>query len=141
MFTSLKSSLLVIALFIAGTSAAHAGSAPKAPTAGATEARNETAAPGYSSQVREARRVSTYLADALQLNNTQLRIIQGLILAEQQSLALAVTPTDISQARQHFLLKVRRTLTFNQMASYTAFCQDARHEIQPLGSPQLLTVR
>jgi len=141
MFTSLKISLLSVVLLIAGASAAHAGSGPKVPTTGATEARNETAAPGYSRQVREARRISTYLADALQLNNSQLCIIQGLILAEQQALTMAVTPTDISQARQHFLLKVRRTLTFNQMTSYTAFCQDDHNEIQPLGSPQLLTVR
>ena len=129
MFTYLKSSLLAVTLLIASASSVYAGPRSGAMTTAAAEARNETATPGYATQMREARQVSHYLADTLQLTNAQFHVIQGLILAEEQALVLAVTATDINQAQQHFLQKVRQTLTISQMANYTVFCGDSHQAL------------
>ena len=65
--------IVLFFLIMLGSVTSRAGIWPraKAMTAAATEARNETAEPGFSRHVREARRVTTFLADALLLTTTQ----------------------------------------------------------------------
>jgi hypothetical protein len=103
-------------VFLAG--AAQAGTHPKARSAAQTEARNETAAPSFSAQVRDAHRITSFLVDALVLNTAQLHAVQACTVAERESLALAATEADVALAQRQYLGAVQRLLVNSQLCSY-----------------------
>ena len=128
--------LLLLALAF-GVSAAQAASRPKALTAAQTEARNETAVPGFSGQVREARRITNFLVDALVLSNAQQHAVQAYTVAERAALSLAVTEADFTQAQHEYLLAVHRVLAASQQKVYSALCQQLAGTALPLDGKEL----
>lgn len=114
----------------------------KAVTAAAAEARNETAAPGFSRHVRDARRVTTFLADALLLTTAQRHAVARYTVAQRQALALAATDADAVQAQYEYLMALRQVLGLHQLRAYTMLCQQLAGTMLPLnGTEGELAVR
>lgn len=135
---SLIRNSLVLLLAIGATAAgAKPRPKPRPRTAAQTEACNETVAPGFSGQVREARRITNFLLDALVLSNAQLRALEACTVAERAALALAVTDADVAQAQQQYLLNVRRVLARSQLHSYVALRQQLAGTMLPLDGIEL----
>lgn len=135
---SLIRNLLVLLLAFGATAAwAKPQPKPRLRTAAQTEACNETVAPGFSGQVREARRITSFLLDALVLSNAQLRALEACTVAERAALALAVTDADVAQAQQQYLLSVRRVLARSQLHSYVALRQQLAGTMLPLDGTEL----
>jgi hypothetical protein len=116
---------------------ARAAGHPKPLTMAQAEARNEMAAPGFSGQLYEARRVSSFLADALVLNNTQQHAVQAYTVAKFQALSLATTPADTAEALQQYRQAVRRVLAPSQRGAYAVLCQHQTDTLLPLDSSEL----
>ena len=123
---------LLAVLLIFGGSETWAKPRPKPCTIAETEARNETGAPGLSGQVRQARRVTAFLLDALVLSHAQLRGLDACTVAERAALALAVTDADVVQARAQYRLAVLRLLSVSQLQSYVALRQQLTGTMLPL---------
>lgn len=135
---SLIRNSLVLLLAIGATAAgAKPRPKPRLRTAAQTEACNETVAPGFSGQVREARRITNFLLDALVLSTAQLRALEACTVAERAALALAVTDADVAQAQQQYLLNVRRVLARSQLHSYVALRQQLAGTMLPLDGIEL----
>ena len=130
--------LLVLAwvLVFTGTTS-WANTRPKPRTIAETEARNETVAPGFSGQVREARRITDFLLDALVLSTAQCRALQACTVAERAALALAVTKEDIAQAQRQYQLAVRRVLAPSQVHVYTMLYRQMADTMMPLDGIEL----
>lgn len=128
--------VLVVVLVFTGTKS-WAQSTPKPRTAAETEARNETMAPSFSGQVREARRITDFLLDALVLSNAQRQALQACTVAEHAALALAVTDADVVQARWHYQLAVRRVLAPSQVHVYAMLRQQLAGTMLPLDGVEL----
>lgn len=120
-----------------GVTTARAASHPKPRTTAQTEARAETAAPSFSGQLYEARRVSRFLADALVLNNAQQHAVQAYTAAKFQALALAVTAADTAEAQQQYRQAMRRILAPSQHDAYAVLCQHLTDTLLPLDGCQL----
>ena len=128
--------VLVVVLVFAGTKS-WAQSHPESPTTAETEARNETEAPSFSGQVREARRITSFLLDALVLSNAQLQALQACTVAEHAALALAFTDADKVQAKWQYQLAVRRVLALSQLRIYTMLYQQLIGTMLPLDGTEL----
>ena len=122
---------------VLGSYLAEAGAHPKAPTTRVTEARNEAPTPSFPGQIEEARRVASFLADALVLNNAQQHALTAYTIAEREALALAATAAAASQAQQEYLLAVRRVLATSQWQVYGALRQQYADTLLPLDGPEL----
>lgn len=136
--------IVLFFLIMLGSVTARAGIWPraKAVTAAATEARNETAEPGFSRHVREARRVTTFLADALLLTTTQRHAVARCTVAQRQALALAATDADAARVQYEYLMTLRQVLGLSQLRTYTALCQQLAGTMLPLsGTEKELAVR
>ncbi|WP_460617899.1 hypothetical protein [Hymenobacter ruber] len=116
---------------------ARAADHPKPLTTAQAEARNEMATPSFSGQLYEARRVSSFLADALVLNNAQQHAVQAYTTAKFQALSLAVTAADTSEALQQYRQAVRRVLAPSQRDAYAVLCQHQTETLLPLDSSEL----
>ena len=123
--------VLVVVLVFAGTTS-WAQSHSKSPNTAETEARNETVAPSFSGQVREAHRITSFLLDALVLRNAQLQVLQACTVAEHAALALALTDADKVQAKWQYQLAVRRVLAPSQLRIYTMLYQQLVGTMLPL---------
>ena len=128
--------VLVVVLIFVGTKS-RAQSYPESPTTAETEARNETEAPSLSGQVREARRITSFLLDALVLSNVQLQALQACTIAEHAALALALTDADKVQAKWQYQLAVRRVLAPSQLRIYTMLYQQLVGTMLPLDGTEL----
>ena len=128
--------VLIVVLVFAGTKS-WAQSHPKPPTAAETEARNETVAPGFSGQVRAARRITDFLLDALVLSTAQCQSLQACTVAERAALALAVTEADKVQAQWQYQLAVRRVLTPSQVHNYAMLYRQLAGTMLPLDGTEL----
>lgn len=93
---------------------------PVPPTAAAVEAHNETAAPSFSRHVRDARRITAFLADVLCLTTAQQLALQQYTVAERAALLLATSDSDVQAARLHYLTAVRHVLATSQLDAYVA---------------------
>ncbi len=100
------------------------------------EARNETAAPGFSRHVRDARSVTAFLTDALLLTTAQRHAVARCTVAQRQALALAATDADIAQAQRDYLMALRQVLGLSQLHTYTALCQQLAGTMLPLSAPE-----
>ena len=128
--------LLVMGLFLGGkTSWAQSHSKPR--TAAETEARNETVTPGFSGQVREARRITDFLLDALVLSNAQHHALQVCTVAERADLALAINEVDVAQAQWKYQLAVRQLLAPSQVHIYAMLYQQLAGTMLSLDSTEL----
>ncbi|WP_210514295.1 hypothetical protein [Hymenobacter terricola] len=116
---------------------AQARSGPKPLTAAQAEARNETAAPGFSGRVREAWRITSFLADAPVLSNVQWHAVQAHAVAQHQALALAITAADAAQAQRQYLKVVQNVLATSQLADYGALRRQLAGTMLPLGGFEL----
>ena len=123
--------VLIVVLIFVGTKS-WAQSHPESSTTAKTEARNETEAPCFSGQVREARRITSFLLDALVLSNAQLQALQACTVAEHAALALAFTDADKVQAKWQYQLAVRRVLAPSQVRIYTMLYQQLVGTMLPL---------
>lgn len=129
---------LILALGAAGTLSSPARPRPAHPlTMAAVEGRNETAAPGFSGQVRAARCTADFLADALLLSYAQRLAVEASTVAERQALALAATPDDLALAQQQYLQAVRQVLAVSQLNAYAALRQQRAGTLQPLDGTEL----
>lgn len=124
-------------LLAVSISAAQAKRRPKAPSAAATEAQNEAEAPSFSAQVREARFLAAFLADALVLTHAQQHAVEAHTLTERKALALAATAADAAAARQQYQAAVRRVLATSQMQAYTALRQRLADTVLPLDGTEI----
>ena len=134
--------LLVAALVLGGPqswaqSRPKPRTAAKARTVAETEARNETLVPGFSGQVREARRITDFLLDALVLSNAQRQALEVCTVAERAALALAVTDVDAAQARWQYQLAVRRVLAPSQVHVYTMLYRQLAGTMLPLDGTEM----
>ncbi|MDB5235605.1 MAG: hypothetical protein JWR44_2598 [Hymenobacter sp.] len=129
--------LLLTLVLVFGASGAQAAARPKALTAAKSEARNETAAPSFSGQVHEARRITYFLVDALVLNNAQSHAVQAYTLAEHAALALAISDADATQAQREYLLAVHRVLSASQHKIYSVLCEQLAGTMLPLDGREL----
>ena len=84
------------------------------------EARGEVAEPGFSGQLREARRISAQLATALHLTPGQQQAIEPLLAAERRAQALAFTATDADLAQQHCFKALGLVLSASQLQACVA---------------------
>jgi len=109
---------LLLSLLIGSSLSAYASHRPKPLTTAETEARNEVLTPSLSRQLREARRITHFLAEALSLNETQRLAVEACTAAERQALALAATPADAAQARRAYYLAVHQMLDARQLSAY-----------------------
>ncbi|WP_460611259.1 hypothetical protein [Hymenobacter terrigena] len=116
---------------------ARAAGHPKPLTMAQSEARNEAPTPGFSGQLYEARRISSFLADALVLNNAQQHAVQAYSIAKFEALSLAVTAADIAEALQQYRQAVRRVLAPSQRDAYAVLCQHQTDTLLPLDSNEL----
>ena len=96
---------------------------PGPPTAAVVEAHNETATPSFSRHVRDAKRITAYLADALCLTTAQQLALQQHTVAERAALLLATSEADVQTARLGYLAAVRRVLATSQFNAYIALRQ------------------
>ncbi|MDB5266979.1 MAG: hypothetical protein JWP58_19 [Hymenobacter sp.] len=117
---------------------AHAAGHPKPLTTAQAEARNEKAAPAFSGQLYEARRVSNFLADALVLTNAQQHAVQAYTVAKFEALSLAVIAADTAEALQQYRQAVRRMLAPSQRDTYAVLCQHQTDTLLPLDSSVLV---
>lgn len=120
-----------------GVTTARAAGHPKPRTTAQTEARTETAVPSFSEQLYEARRVSSFLVDALVLSNAQQHAVQACTAAKFQALALAVTAADTAEAQQQYRQAVRRILAPSQRDAYAVLCQHLTDTLLPLDGCEL----
>ena len=132
----LMRSLLAVLLIFGGLET-WAKPRPKPRTAAETEARNETGAPGLPGQVRQARRVTAFLLDALLLSQAQLQALDACTVAERAALALAVTEADVAQARAQYQGAVLNLLSVSQLRSYVALRQQLAGTMLPLDGTEL----
>ena len=129
---------LILALGAASTLSSPARPRPAHPlTVAAAEARNETAAPGFSGQVRAARRTADFLADALLLSHAQRLVVEASTVAERQALALAATPDDLALAQRQYLQALRQVLAVSQLCTYNFLRQQRAGTLQPLDGTEL----
>ncbi|WP_201977672.1 hypothetical protein [Hymenobacter rubidus] len=112
-----------LAVLLASSTFAGAHHRPKALTAAEDEARNETAAPSFAPQVREAGRIAAYLSDALVLSNVQRHAVACYTLAERTALALAATTATATLVRHEYLLAIHSVLTASQHNTYAVLRQ------------------
>lgn len=129
--------LLVICLFAASESGAWASTRPRPIHMAEEEAHNEIATPSFVEQVREAHRIASFLADALLLNNAQLRAVENYTLAEREALALAANAADLLQAQQAYLQAVNSVLAASQLHAYVALRQKLAGTAFPLDGTEL----
>jgi hypothetical protein len=122
MMLKLRLLALLGLVLIGNTLAAHARHARPLTTT-ETEARNETFEPSLSGQLREARRITRFLAKALTLSADQLRAVETLTAAERQALALAPTVAEADRAQRAYRLAVHQVLDARQLSAYVALCQ------------------
>ena len=102
------------------------------PTATATEAQNETAAPSLSRHVHDVQRITGYLADALRLSTAQQMALQHCTVAERSALLLATSDKDAQDAQVRYLAKVRRVLATSQLCTYVLLRQQLEGTLLPL---------
>ncbi|MFC6222249.1 hypothetical protein ACFP2F_03260 [Hymenobacter artigasi] len=76
--------------------------------------------------------MSSFLADALMLNNVQQHAVQACTAAKFQALSLAATAADTAAARQQYQQAVRRTLAPSQRDAYAALCHHLTDTLLPL---------
>lgn len=131
-----KSLFLALALGVAGP-AGWAKATPKPLTVAQVEARNETFAPSFSGQAREARRLTSFLLDALILSTAQCRALQACTVAECAALALAITDGDVVQARRQYQLAVHQVLAPSQAHLYGVLYRQLAGTMMPLDGPEL----
>jgi hypothetical protein len=123
--------------FVALVSTAQAGHGPKPLTIAQNEARNEAAAPSFSAQIHESERITTFLADALMLNNLQQHAVQSFTLAKHKALSLAVTPADVAQAQEEYHAAIQRVLATSQLVSYATLCRRQNGTMLPLDAVEI----
>lgn len=116
---------------------ARASARPKPLRMAELEAHNEMATPGFTQELRDARRIARFLGDALMLNNAQLHAVECCTLAERQALALAATPADLALAQRAYLQAVRQVLVASQLHTYAALCQQLAGSALPLDGTEL----
>jgi hypothetical protein len=131
------SRLFFLVFLLARVCTAQARHGHKPLTAAQQEARNEAAAPSFSAQVHESERITTFLADALMLNNLQQHAVQAYTLTEHKALLLAVNPTDVAQAQQEYHAAIRRLLVTSQLESYVVLCRRHTGTMLPLDAVEL----
>ena len=133
----IRNLLVLVVVLVFAVTKSWAQSHPESPTTAETEARNETVAPSFSGQVREARRITSFLLDALVLSNAQLHALQACTVAERAALALALTDADKVQAKWQYQLAVRRVLAPSQLRIYTMLYQQLAGTMLPLDGTEL----
>ncbi|MDO7847969.1 hypothetical protein Q5H92_16505 [Hymenobacter sp. M29] len=124
-------------LLIGSTLAAQAARRPRPLTTPETEARNEVFEPSLSGQVREARRITHFLADVLTLSREQLQAVESFTRAERWALALAATAGQAAQAQREYRLAVYHVLDTRQLSTYQALCQRLAGTAQALDGTEL----
>ncbi|MDQ2771356.1 MAG: hypothetical protein M3Y54_12765, partial [Bacteroidota bacterium] len=112
----------------------HAAGPPKV---AAVEAHNETAAPSFSRQVRDAQRITLFLADALCLTTAQQLALQQHTVAQHTALLLATSDSDIQAAQLNYLAAVRRVLAASQLEAYVALRQKLAGTTLPIDGLEL----
>ena len=102
---------------------ARAGTGHKPLTASQSEARNESATPGFSKQIHDAQRITLFLSDALMLSNAQQHALQAYTVAHYQDLLLAATAENLVHARREYQESVGRVLAVSQFGTYVVLRQ------------------
>lgn len=110
---------------------------PGTASAAAVEARNETAAPSFSRQVRDAKRITAFLADALCLTTSQQLALQHCTVAQRAALLLATSIADEQAARLAYLTAVGRVLVPSQWNDYLALRQQLNGTVMPIDGTDL----
>ena len=129
--------LLLSLLLILSTLSGYGHGRPKPRKWAAAEARNETGAPSFSRHVRDARRISAFLADALLLTTAQRVAVERCTVAERTALVLAATDEDARLAQDNYLAAVRRVLALNQLCLYNALCIQLQGTALPVDGTEL----
>ena len=124
-------------LLLASIMGAHAGGRPKPLKMADVEARNETAVPSLSRHMRDARRITYFLDDALLLSTAQRHAVARCTVAERRALVLAVTEADFLQAQVQYLKALHKVLALSQMNAYVALCQQLAGTTLPLDGTEL----
>ncbi|GAA3957685.1 hypothetical protein [Hymenobacter antarcticus] len=124
-------------LLLASIVGAQAGNRPKPLKTAAVEARNETAAPSLSRHMRDARRITIFLEDALLLSTAQRYAVARCTVAERRALVLAVTEADFRQAQGQYLKALHKVLALSQLNAYVALCQQLAGTTLPLDGTEL----
>lgn len=123
--------------FVALAFTAQAAHGPKPLTIAQSEARNEAAAPSFSAQMHESERITSFLADALMLNNLQQHAVHSYTLAKHKALLLAVTAADITQAQDEYHAAIQRVLATSQLVSYATLCRRQNGTMLPLDAIEI----
>jgi len=133
----MKRMRLIGLLVLAGITGAQASGRPKPLKMAAVEARNETAAPSLSRHMRDARRITNFLDDALLLSTAQRHAVAKCTVAERRALVLAVTDADFAQAQAQYLKALHKVLALSQLNAYVSLCRQLAGTILPLDGTEL----
>ena len=121
----------------ASIAGARPASHPEPLTMAQAKARSEPPAPGFSGQLYEARRVSSFLSNALVLTNAQQHAVRAYTVAKYKSFWLAVTAADTAEAQQQHRQAVRRVLAPSQRNAHAGLCQHLTDTPPPLDGYEL----
>ena len=129
--------MFLLPLLVLGGTNCWATSHPRPRTVAETEARNETGVPGFAGQVREARRITTFLLDALVLSHAQHQALEARTVAERAALALAATEAEATQVQRQYQLAVLKVLTTSQLRVYMELSRQLAGTLLPLDGTEL----
>lgn len=133
----MKHMRLIGLLLLLAITGAQAGGRPKPLKIAAVEARNETAAPSLSRHMRDARRITAFLDDALLLSTAQRHAVARCTVAERRALVLAVTEADFALAQTQYFKALHRVLALSQLNAYVDLCQQLAGTTLPLDGTEL----